>query len=65
MSIQYARTADWNHDGVVNSTDVSDFINDWFIDQAAGTLVADFDENGISNSTDVSELINAFFAGCI
>ncbi len=28
--------ADWNGDGVSNSTDVSDFINSWFSDQATG-----------------------------
>jgi hypothetical protein len=25
--------ADWNNDGVSNSTDASDFINSWFEDQ--------------------------------
>jgi hypothetical protein len=55
---------DWNNDGVVNSTDVSDFINSWFEDQASGTLVTDFDLNGVSNSTDVSMFINAWFNGC-
>jgi hypothetical protein len=29
-------TADWNHDTVSNSTDVSVFINDWFTDALAG-----------------------------
>jgi hypothetical protein len=53
--------SDVNHDGVVNSTDVSDFINLWFEDQAAGTLVSDFNGDGVSNSTDVSDLINAWF----
>jgi hypothetical protein len=53
--------ADWDHNGVVNSTDVSDFINDWFLDQQAGTLTTDFDGNGVVNSTDVSAFINAYF----
>jgi hypothetical protein len=53
--------ADWNHDGTVNSTDVSDFINDWFADQANGTLVTDFNHDGVSNSTDVSDFINGWF----
>ncbi len=61
-------SADWNDDGVTNSTDVSDFINDWFEDQAFGTLVTDWDGNGVSNSTDVSMFINSWFediaAGC-
>lgn len=53
--------SDWNDDGVVNSTDVSDFINDWFVDQVDGTLVTDFNSDGVSNSTDVSDFINAWF----
>jgi uncharacterized protein (TIGR03118 family) len=60
--------ADFNGDTVVNSTDVSDFVNAWFDDQVAGTLVTDWDGNGVVNSTDVSEFINAWFddqaAGC-
>jgi choice-of-anchor B domain-containing protein len=56
--------ADWNHIDGVNSTDVSDFINDWFTDQLNGTLVTDFDGNGVVNSTDVSEFLNAWFEGC-
>jgi hypothetical protein len=60
--------SDWNQDGVSNSTDVSDFINSWFEDQAHATLSADWDDNGVANSTDVSDFINAWFedasAGC-
>jgi hypothetical protein len=53
--------ADFNCDGVVNSTDVSDFINQWFEDQVKGTLVTDWDGNGVANSTDVSSFINSWF----
>jgi hypothetical protein len=60
--------ADFNGDGTVNSTDVSDFINQWFQDQVDGTFVTDWDANGIVNSTDVSDFINSWFeataAGC-
>ncbi len=56
--------ADWNHDGVVNSTDVGQFITDWFADQANGTHATDLDGNNISNSTDVSIMIDRYFAGC-
>lgn len=52
---------DVNGDGVVNSTDVSDFINVWFGDQLEGTLNADFNVDGVSNSTDVSDFINVWF----
>jgi hypothetical protein len=55
---------DWDGNGVVNSTDVSNFINDWFQDQANGTTVTDYDGNGVVNSTDVSMFINDWFAGC-
>jgi hypothetical protein len=56
-------TTDVNADGVVNSTDVSAFINLWFEDQSAGTLAADWDGNGVLNSTDVAEFINDWFEG--
>jgi hypothetical protein len=59
--VSVAASVDWNNDGVVNSTDVSDFINDWFTDQANGTVVTDFNHDGVSNSTDVSDFINAWF----
>jgi hypothetical protein len=52
---------DWNHDGIVNSTDVSDFINSWFEDQVNGTIITDFNHDGVSNSTDVSDYINSWF----
>ena len=52
---------DFNDDGAVNSTDVSDFINAWFADQVNGTLITDWDANGVINSTDVSLYINDWF----
>jgi hypothetical protein len=54
--------ADWNRDGVVNSTDVSDFVNTFFADQVAGTINGDINCNGVSNSTDVSDFINLWFS---
>jgi hypothetical protein len=60
--------ADFDGSGVVNSTDVSEFVNAWFTDQVAGTLVADWTGDGVVNSTDVSEFINTWFgaaAGCL
>jgi len=60
--------ADFNNDGTVNSTDVSDFVNQWFQDQVDETLFTDWDNNGVINSTDVSTYINSWFedtaAGC-
>lgn len=58
---------DRDGNGVINSTDVSTFINEWFDDQANGTILADFNHDGISNSTDVSDFINQWFVelgGC-
>jgi len=57
--------ADWDGNGIVNSTDVSNFINDWFQDQVDGTLVTDWDDNGVVNSTDVSNFINDWLAAPI
>jgi hypothetical protein len=54
--------ADWNHDGTVNSTDVSDFINTYFADQVAGTAAGDINCDGVDNSTDVSDFINLWFS---
>jgi hypothetical protein len=54
--------ADWNRDGTVNSTDVSDFINAFFFDQTSGTSHGDINCDGVSNSTDVSDFINTWFA---
>jgi hypothetical protein len=53
--------ADFDNNDVVNSTDVSGFINAWFEDLAAGSAVTDYDGNGVVNSTDVSTFINAYF----
>jgi len=48
-------------DGVVNSTDVSEFVHIWFADQVNGTINADFNDDGVSNSTDVSDFVNVWF----
>jgi len=68
VSVLRGCSTDRNCDGIVNSTDVSSFINDWFLDQVEGTMVTDWDHNGVVNSTDVSSFINGWFenlaAGC-
>ncbi len=53
--------ADWDGNGIVNSTDVGEFINSWFLDQVNGTIFTDWDHNGISNSADVGQFINSYF----
>ncbi len=54
--------ADFDGNGIVNSTDVGEFVNAWFMDQAGATLVSDWTGDGIANSADVGEFINAYFA---
>ncbi len=55
--------ADWNRDGIANSTDVGEHINTYFLDQSTlTTIYADVDCNGVSNSADVGEFINTYFA---
>ncbi len=53
---------DWNGDGVTNSTDVGDLVNDYFTDQSFLSTLADWNGDGQTNSTDVGEFINAWFA---
>lgn len=50
--------SDWNNDGLVNSDDFFEFLDDFF----AGD--ADFDGNGVTNSDDFFGFFSAFFAGC-
>jgi len=50
--------ADWNHDGVVNSSDYFDFLTAFFADDA------DFNGDGWYNSSDLFDFLTAFFAGC-
>ncbi len=61
--------ANWNHDKVTNSTDVGEFVNDWFLDQEANGTVTDINCDGLSNSTDVSDFVNLWFeaqiSGCV
>ncbi len=60
-SVYLHSTTDWDANGVINSADVGEFINAWFVDQLKGTAVTDIDGNGISNSADVGEFINFWF----
>jgi subtilisin family serine protease len=49
---------DWNHDGVVDSRDAFQFVNDYFEGDA------DFDGNGVTNSLDFFGFMISYFQGC-
>jgi hypothetical protein len=51
-------TTDWNADGIVNSQDFFDFIDDFF------TSNADYNSDGVTNSQDFFDFVNAFFIPC-
>jgi hypothetical protein len=59
-SIDTPCSADFNHDGVVNSQDFFDFLNVFF----ANLPAADFNADATVNSQDFFDFLNAFFSGC-
>lgn len=55
--------ADWDHNGMVNSFDISDFLSDWLYSLRWDVLRGDFDGSGAVNSADVSAFLTAWLAG--
>ena len=55
--------ADWNDDGIVNSSDVSAFLTSWLDSLTQGNLIADFDGNLTVNSSDISAFLTAWLQG--
>lgn len=56
--------ADFNLDGLVNSTDTSDFVNRYFAYQGCGVTFyeGDVNDDGAVNSADISDYFNLYFA---
>ena len=52
--------ADWNDDGVVNSTDISAFLTTWLASVQANDLAADFNGDQSVNSTDITAFLTAW-----
>lgn len=49
--------ADWDGNGVVNSSDISAYVVSWFCGVQCGAWIADFDCSGATNSLDLSAFI--------
>jgi spore coat protein A len=60
---------DWDTNGRIDPSDVASFVNDWYRDTSAGTLVSDVSGNGTVDPVDVSVFVNRWltsviFGGC-
>ena len=53
--------ADFNRDGVVDTSDVIDFLNAWYPCLYNGGLFGDFDKNGVVNTSDIISYLNVWF----
>ena len=52
--------ADRNDDGVVDTRDVLQFLNEW----VSGSVLADFNRDGTVDTRDVIDYLNAYTSGC-
>ncbi|MBC7834535.1 MAG: hypothetical protein H7Y88_05470 [Phycisphaerales bacterium] len=57
------KPADFNRDCIVNSADITAFLQAWFSDLANGTTLSNFDSNPAVNSADITAFLQAWFAG--
>lgn len=60
IAVLTACYGDWNADGVVNTLDVLDFLNNW----SAGDFAADLNGDGSVDTLDVLGFLNAWGQGC-
>ncbi|HYE03115.1 MAG TPA: hypothetical protein VD963_07755, partial [Phycisphaerales bacterium] len=54
--------ADFDTSGQVNTSDISAFLSEWFVDVAGTGLASDFNADGVANTADVSAFLSAWFA---
>jgi len=55
-------SADWDNNGLVNSSDISAFLSDWLQSVAGGSLVADYDGDLTVTSSDISVFLTDWLA---
>lgn len=48
---------DWNGDNIVDTLDIFDFLNDWFLG------MGDYNLDGLSETSDIFDYLNAWFTG--
>ncbi|HYE01599.1 MAG TPA: S8 family serine peptidase, partial [Phycisphaerales bacterium] len=54
---------DYNHDGAINTTDITLYLSDWFTNVGGSGLSADANHDGVVNTADLSTFLAAWFAG--
>lgn len=56
------KPGDFNRDGIVNPSDVANFVNRWFSDLSSGGVLSDWDGSGAVQPADIAAFINDWFA---
>ncbi|MBC7834533.1 MAG: agmatine deiminase family protein [Phycisphaerales bacterium] len=61
FTIEGTCPADFNHDGVVGSSDITAYLTAWFADLANGTTLSNFDAVPEIGSSDITAFLTAWF----